>query len=49
MTYPAIHGLEGARGFVAQLENEADEALSGFGPSAEPLRMITTLLAKRTK
>jgi geranylgeranyl diphosphate synthase type II len=49
MTYPSIHGLEGARRFVSHLENEAKEALEGFGAAADPLRMITSLLSKRTK
>jgi geranylgeranyl diphosphate synthase type II len=49
MTYPSIHGLEGARRFVSHLEIEAKEALEGFGAAADPLRMITSLLSKRTK
>ena len=48
MTYPAVHGLDGARRFVVDLQKEAESALSGFGPSAEPLRMITSLLSSRT-
>ena len=48
MTYPAVHGLEGARRFVVDLQKEAESALRGFGTSAEPLRMITSLLSKRT-
>ena len=48
MTYPAVHGIEGARRFVERLKNDADDALSRFGASAGPLRMMTSLLAKRT-
>ena len=48
MTYPAVHGLEGARRVVGDLQKEAESALSEFGPSAEPLRMITSLLSSRT-
>jgi geranylgeranyl diphosphate synthase type II len=49
MTYPAIHGIEGARSFVDSLENQAKTALECFDEAGEPLRMITSLLSRRTK
>lgn len=49
MTYPAVHGIDGARRFVEELQEEAESALKEFGAAAEPLRMITSLLSRRTK
>ena len=36
MTYPAVHGLEGARAFVGDLQKEAESALSGSGHPQSP-------------
>ena len=48
LTFPGIHGIEGARAEVLRLRAEALEALSGFSEAAEPLRRMTEELAKRT-
>jgi geranylgeranyl diphosphate synthase type II len=39
-TYPAIHGLEASRSRARDLIDEAECALRGFGPRAEPIRAL---------
>ena len=48
-TFPAIHGLEGTRATIHALEKAAEEALSGCGREAVPLREMTASLARRTR
>ena len=48
LTYPSVHGLDGARATVERLQQEAEEALEAFGGPAEPLLKMTLDLAKRT-
>ncbi len=43
-TYPALLGLEPARGLVAALCTEAEDCLRRFDARAEPLREVATLL-----
>ena len=49
LTFPAVHGLEGARETVTRLEKAAEEALAGFSEVAAPLRELTHDLANRTR
>ncbi|MDG2030366.1 MAG: polyprenyl synthetase family protein [Phycisphaerales bacterium] len=49
LTFPGVHGLEGARKTVIRLEDVANEALAGFSEVAAPLRDLTHDLAKRTR
>ena len=49
LTYPGVHGLEGAQACVTRLEAEAESALSQFGERATELRDITSALATRTR
>lgn len=46
-TYTSLLGLEGARQKARELHAEALESLSGFGPSADPLRHIATYIVER--
>lgn len=46
-TYPAVHGVEKSRQRTVQLIEEALAELSGFGPSADPLRRIACFVAFR--
>lgn len=48
LTYPSIHGLEGARRAVETLEREATAALSEFSEPAALLLEMTHELANRT-
>ncbi len=47
LTYPGAHGMEAATARAEALGREAQEALSGFGPVAEPLREIVRLVVTR--
>ena len=47
VSYPAVIGLEATRELVRQSTREALEALSSFGPAAEPLRALATFLETR--
>jgi geranylgeranyl diphosphate synthase type II len=49
LTYPAVMGLEKSRAEIEKLEKVADEALSGFGAAAAPLRELCSYLARRTR
>lgn len=49
VTYPGVHGIEGARKAVRDLEATALEALEGFSEAAGPLREMTHDLANRTR
>jgi geranylgeranyl diphosphate synthase type II len=46
-TFPAIHGLEASRARARSLIAEADEALTAFGPSAEPIRALGRFILER--
>lgn len=46
-TFPSLLGLDKSRQFARQLEQQAREALSEFGPTAEPLRAIATFVVER--
>lgn len=47
ISYPKLLGLDETRRLVRQATQEALDALSGFGPSAEPLRALATFLETR--
>lgn len=49
LTFPGVHGLDGARKTVTRLEEAATEALAGFSEVAAPLRDLTHDLANRTR
>jgi geranylgeranyl diphosphate synthase type II len=46
-TYPAIHGIEPSRARARFLVGEAEEALAGFGPRAEPIRALGRFILER--
>jgi geranylgeranyl diphosphate synthase type II len=46
-TYPAIHGLEASRSRARDLIDEAECALRGFGPRAEPIRALGRFILER--
>ncbi|WP_299179998.1 polyprenyl synthetase family protein [uncultured Neptuniibacter sp.] len=46
-TYPALLGLEGAKLKLAQLHNEAIEALNEFGTEADTLRALADFIVNR--
>jgi geranylgeranyl diphosphate synthase type II len=46
-TYPAIHGLEASRVRARDLIREAEVALAGFGPRAEPIRALGRFILER--
>jgi geranylgeranyl diphosphate synthase type II len=46
-TYPAIHGLEASRIRARDLVDEAECALRGFGPRAEPIRALGRFILER--
>jgi len=47
-TYPALIGLDASRKRAQQLSASAVDALSGFGPYADPLREIARYIVSRT-
>jgi geranylgeranyl diphosphate synthase type II len=47
ISYPRLLGIEETRRLVQEATAEALEALSGFGPSAQPLRALATYLQTR--
>ncbi len=49
VTYPALLGVDGARAEVARLLTEALDALTAFGPGADPLRALAGELAERER
>jgi len=46
-TYPALHGLEASRARARDLIAEADLALAGLGPRAEPIRALGRFIVDR--
>lgn len=48
-TYPAILGLHGAREMAEMLVNDALDCLSGFGPGADPLRLLAEYIVRRDR
>jgi geranylgeranyl diphosphate synthase, type II len=46
-TYPAIHGIEASRARARNLIEEAEAALDGFGPRAEPIRALGQFILER--
>ncbi len=46
-TFPAIHGLDASRARARALIAEAEEALTTFGPSAEPIRALGRFILDR--
>lgn len=48
LTYPGVLGLDGARGEVERLADRAATALEPLGSAGDPLRAITSDLARRT-
>ncbi|MDX1755781.1 MAG: polyprenyl synthetase family protein [Marinobacter sp.] len=47
-TYPALLGIEGARGHLRELLRSALDSLGGFGPEADPLRDMADFVVART-
>jgi len=47
LTYPMVVGLEASKRFADRLIREADEALTSFGPEADPLRAIARFIVER--
>ena len=48
-TYPALFGVEEAKRRAQALKNEALDALSAFGPEADPLRAIAIYVVERDR
>ena len=48
-TYPSLLGLKESQKRIRELTQNAEQALSHFGPKAEPLKQIARYLAERTK
>jgi geranylgeranyl diphosphate synthase, type II len=46
-TFPAIHGLEASRARARSLIEEAEQALTAFGPGAEPIRALGRFILER--
>ncbi|MGS8174549.1 polyprenyl synthetase family protein, partial [Pseudomonas aeruginosa] len=46
-TYPALLGLEAAKGYALELRDLALAALDGFPPSADPLRQLARYIVER--
>jgi len=46
-TFPSLLGIEKSRQFARELEHRALDALSAFGPTADPLRAIATFVVER--
>ncbi|MFJ9992838.1 (2E,6E)-farnesyl diphosphate synthase [Pseudomonas putida] len=46
-TYPALLGLDAAKGYAIELRDQALVALEGFGESAEPLRALARYIVER--
>jgi len=46
-TFPAIHGIEASRARARYLIAEAEEALTAFGPRAEPIRALGRFILER--
>jgi geranylgeranyl pyrophosphate synthase len=48
-TYPALIGLEASRQRASELNEEAQDSLSGLGPDADPLRKISLYIIERDR
>ena len=48
-TYPALIGLDASRQRATELNDEAQDSLSGLGPAADPLRKISLYIIERDK
>jgi geranylgeranyl diphosphate synthase type II len=48
-TYPSLLGLKESQKRIRELTQHAEQALSQFGPKAEPMKQIAHYLAERTK
>ena len=46
-TFPAIHGIEASRARARSLIEEAEQALTAFGPRAEPIRALGRFILER--
>ncbi|GAB1258471.1 polyprenyl synthetase family protein [Aurantivibrio plasticivorans] len=46
-TYVSLLGLDNAQALAKQLHEDAIDALHGFGPSAEPLRQLSSYIVER--
>jgi len=46
-TFPAIHGIEASHARARSLIAEAEEALTAFGPRAEPIRALGRFILER--
>ena len=46
-TYPALLGLEAAKHYAVQLQNQALQALADFDEAAEPLRQLARYIVER--
>jgi geranylgeranyl diphosphate synthase type II len=46
-TYPALLGLDAAKGYALELRDQALQALSMFGGTAEPLRQLARYIVER--
>ncbi len=46
-TYPALLGLERAKGYALELRDQAEQALRRFGPDAEALRALARYIVER--
>lgn len=46
-TYPALLGVDGARARLAELLDNAQQSLAGFGPEADPLRAMADYVVAR--
>ena len=49
LTYPAVLGLEATQREVLRLHDEAVHALRIFGPAADPLRALASMVCTRTR
>ncbi len=47
ITFPAVYGLENSKAMAARQLSQAHTALAGFGPEADPLREIATMIVHR--
>ena len=49
LTYPSLMGLDGARGFAAELADRAVAALAPLGDKAQPLAALAHYIVERTR
>jgi farnesyl diphosphate synthase len=48
-TYPALIGLEASRQRAVELNDDAQDSLSGLGSAADPLRKISLYIIERDR